>query len=189
MRRLTLTALCFLLLLGASPVVAQSLGAVAKKERERREKNQLEGVPVREFTEEEVFGPPDDEATDEAEGEAPSEREPEPEPDGTSSSSATEAWERESRERRRAETEWRSRVHDARRRVEAARRRRATFDGLHLSVGEYYVDAHGRTMIQSLEHLQRLVREADDEVKAAEAALADLLDEARREGVPPGWLR
>lgn len=192
-----LTGLCLLLLLGASPVFAQSLGAVAKKERERREKNKKEGVSAQEFTEEEVFGPADEESEAEVELES---SEDVPSDAGAESgdrlgsemqagSSGDADSERESRERRRSEVEWRSRVHSARARIETAKKRRASLDGLNLSVGEYYVDAQGRTVIQSLEHLQRLVREADEEVVAAEAALKDLLEEARRAGVPPGWLR
>lgn len=185
-----LLGLGLLLLLGTTPALGQSLGAVAKKERERREKNKAEGVPVQEFTEEEVFGPEDDVDPEESADDDVGERaETEREARRAEPSSGDADWERESRERRRSEATWRSRAQSARARIEAAKARRRELDGLNLSVGEYYVDAYGNTVIRDLDHLQRLVREADEEVAAAEAALADLLEEARRAGVPPGWLR
>jgi hypothetical protein len=95
----------------------------------------------------------------------------------------------ERRERQRQETEWRARVRRARARVEQARARRQALDELYLVEGEMYVDENGKPVIESLDQLRRLVREADEELAAAERALADLQEEARRQGVPPGWLR
>jgi hypothetical protein len=75
-----------------------------------------------------------------------------------------------------------------------ARRERArkTYEGLtrmYLVNGEYYVDARGRTVIGSVEQLQRLTARAKAELEAAEKAVETLEEQARRAGVPPGWLR
>ena len=74
-------------------------------------------------------------------------------------------------------------------RVDEARARKQQLEGLFLGEGQYYTDAHGRVVIRSLAHLQQLVAEATEELEAAEAALEALKEEARRSGVPPGWLR
>ena len=60
---------------------------------------------------------------------------------------------------------------------------------MHLVPGYEYVDSSGRTVIRSIEELQGLTARAKAEREAAEKALEDLLEEARRANVPPGWLR
>ncbi len=60
---------------------------------------------------------------------------------------------------------------------------------LNLVPGMRYVDEKGQTVIGSVRELQGLTRRARAELAAAEKALEDLHDEARRAGVPPGWLR
>ena len=50
-------------------------------------------------------------------------------------------------------------------------------------------DAAKKEKARSVEHLQGLTAEAKSELDEAERALADLLEDARRAGVPPGWLR
>jgi predicted metal-dependent phosphoesterase TrpH len=84
---------------------------------------------------------------------------------------------------------WRQSVAQARARVERARRSYQTLAGLNLVPGYEYQDAKGRTVIHSVDELQRMTAEAKAELDAAEKALADLLERARRAGVPPGWLR
>ena len=192
---------CLLLICIAIPFLssAQSLGSVAKKERERRDKNKKEGVAAREITEEEVFGdrlereaeePAEDALSGEGtEGlEAPSGEEaaipgvkptlPEPaDPD------------KESRQRKRNEAEWRSRATEARARIAEARERVQFFEELFLGPNERYVDAHGNTVIDSLEQLQRMTKEAKDELAAAEADWKRIQADARRAGIPPGWIR
>jgi hypothetical protein len=174
----------------------QSLGSVAKKERERRDKNKQEGVEAREFTEEEVFG----DSTAESEGtEAAGEAEAEPgeTPAGDPMPAVKEeerakgndARDRESRERKRSEAEWRSRVSAARGRIAQARERVKYFEELYLGPNEYYVDANGNKVYESADQLQRLTREAKEELAAAEKDWKAMQDEARRGGVPPGWLR
>jgi hypothetical protein len=175
-------------------VEGQSLGNVAKKERERRDKNKKEGVAAREFSEEQVFGDKEevkgaDETVEEAESsEAPSSEtvipgvDPKLEDDG-------ERFERESRERKRSEAEWRSKAADARARIAAAREKVRFFEELYLGPNEYYVDENGNKVIESVEQLQRLTREAKEQLAAAERDWKQIQDEARRSGIPPGWLR
>jgi hypothetical protein len=193
----------FLLLLGLSlPILseAQSLGNVARKERERRDKNKKEGVAAREFSEEEIFGEkakeeekaPEEEAVEETESassdESPSEEAVIP---GVSSTIEEDGdrYERESRERRRSEAEWRSKISSARARIAEAQERVRFFEELHLGPNEYYVDANGNKVIDSLDQLQRMTREAKEELAAAELSLKQMQEEARRSGIPPGWLR
>jgi hypothetical protein len=92
-------------------------------------------------------------------------------------------------DRRRDEARWRARFQEARARVSAAREQVEVLEGLYLGQGGYYVDAQGRTVIESVEELQRLNREAKAELEEAEKSLEDLQEEARRAGIPPGWLR
>jgi hypothetical protein len=194
---------CLLLVCLSLPFVSagQSLGNVAKKERERRDKNKKEGVAAREFSEEEVFGEKGEKEEAEAsEGESGEETEapdaPSPETNEAvipgvdpNLEDGAERYERESRERRRSEAEWRSRASSGRARVAAAQERVRFFEGLHLGPNEYYVDENGRTVVESVEQLQQMTREAKAELAAAERDLKQMQDEARRAGIPPGWLR
>ncbi len=194
---------CLLLVSLSLPLVSagQSLGSAAKKERERRDKNKKEGVVAREFSEEEVFGEKEKESAPEGEPGEPAE---ESESSGAPSSGAGEAvipgvdsnledsderYQRESRERQRSEAEWRSKASNARARIAAARDRVQFFEGLHLGPNEYYVDENGRTVVESVEQLQQMTREAKAELASAERDWKQMQEEARRAGVPPGWLR
>ncbi|HSF19105.1 MAG TPA: hypothetical protein VLK65_26500 [Vicinamibacteria bacterium] len=189
---------CLLLLGFCLPLLseAQSLGSVAKKERERREKNKQEGVAAREFSEKEIFGETKEEETSEGETVADAESSDEA-PSGEvvipgASSKPTQEVDRldeESRERQRNEAEWRSRASDARSRIADARERVRALEELFLGPEEYYVDENGRTVIGSTEQLQQMTREAKEDLAAAEASWKQLQEEARRSGIPPGWLR
>jgi hypothetical protein len=198
--RIFRTACLLLVCLSLALVSAgQSLGNVAKKERERRDKNKKEGVAAREFSEEEVFGEKEEEKAPEAsEGEAGEEPEPS---DGPSNEAAVipgmdqkleddgDRFEKESRERKRSEAEWRSKASDARARIAEARERVQFFEELFLPPDGRYVDVNGNTVIESLDHLQRLTREAKEELAAVELDWKQIQNEARRAGIPPGWLR
>jgi hypothetical protein len=91
--------------------------------------------------------------------------------------------------RAREEDRWRSRVAAARARVDKARRQHQALAAMNLVPGYEYVDAQGRTVIGSVEQLQHMTATAKGELDAAEKALDDVLEEARRANVPPGWLR
>jgi hypothetical protein len=186
-----------LLLLLAVPLVCegQSLGSVAKKEKERRDKNKQEGVAVRQIREDEVRTAEDETPEESAPESDSAGAGPEVEPsapetiDVKLSAEEPKSIEKEQGDRRRSEAEWRARFQDARARAAAARERVAALEGLFLGQGGYYVDAEGRTVIGSVEELQRLNQEARAELEDAGKSLQDLEDEARRAGIPPGWLR
>ncbi|MGH9388454.1 MAG: hypothetical protein ACRD1Z_02495 [Vicinamibacteria bacterium] len=192
---------CLLLGCLSVPLVSagQSLGNVAKKERERRDKNKKEGVAAREFSEEEVFGEQEEEKA--REGAAGEETESSDEPSNEDDKAAvipgvsqkldddSARYEKESQERRRGEAEWRSKASNARARIADARKAVQFFEGLALPPNGRYVDVNGNTVIESVDHLQRLTREAKEELAAAELDWKQIEDEARRAGIPPGWLR
>jgi len=194
---------CLLLVCLSLPLVSagQSLGTAAKKERERRDKNKKEGVVAREFSEEEVFGEKEGKSAPEGEAGEPAE---EAESSVAPPSGAGKAvipgvdpdledggdrYERESRERQRSEAEWRSKASNARARIAEARKAVQFFEVLALPPNGRYVDAYGNTVIESVDHLQRLTGEAKAELAAAELDWKRIQDDARRTGIPPGWLR
>ncbi len=175
---------------------SQSLGELAKKEWERREKNKDNGVTAREFSETEVFG--DDEEDGDGDGD---EVGIEGETDASSTSPLprridiavepddSESLGDESRDRRRQEAEWRNRFREARERVALAREQKAVWDGVHYVEGVQLVDENGNVVVRSLDDLRRFVAQANQELADAERALKTVEEEARRAGVPPGWLR
>jgi len=195
-KNISLLVLVFLL-----PALAwgQSLGDAARKERERREKNKKQGIAAREFSEEEIFGEDEEnqggkepaegaEDGEAADGEQQSQRSG-PSIDTDSKSQESEELEEDRRDRRREEAEWRDRFQRAKQRIVAAREQVQFLKNLNLVPGERYVDVHGNTVIRSLEQLRRLVTAAEEEISEAEQALSQLQADARRAGVPPGWLR
>jgi hypothetical protein len=196
-----IASIACLLLVGLSlPLLseAQSLGAAAKKERERRDKNKKEGVVAREFTEEEVFGEKEEEEVSEGESGEETEAPGAPSPEtneavipgvDTNLEDGGDRYERESRERQRSEAEWRSKASSARARIAEARKAVQFFEELALPPNGRYVDAYGNTVIESVDHLQRLTGEAKAELAAAELDWKRIQDDARRTGIPPGWLR
>lgn len=173
----------------------QSLSDVAAKERARRDKNKKKGVTAREFSDE-TFEEDDNE--EEAEGDATEVSEADlAAPERTDiqrvdvelDTPGPDPLQDESRERKRREAEYRSRYRAANERVAAARERLQVLDGLHYVQGLKYLDENGNVVIESLDHLRRLVDEAKAEVEAAEQAVENLKEEARHGGYPPGWLR
>jgi hypothetical protein len=172
-------ALLFLLL----PVLTlgQSLGDVARKEKERREDNRKRGekatLVVREIG-----------SNDEDEEWGGSSASPVV---GTSSPQVEDSAPRVSTEEDRAqqEMEWRRRNSEARERVAEARKRYDLLSKLHLTSGSYYVDENNEPVITSVEQLQTMVAQAKAELDAATEAGRQLREDARRAGVPPGWVR
>ena len=73
--------------------------------------------------------------------------------------------------------------------MERARRSYQTLAGMNLVPGYEYPDEKGRTVVHSVDELQRLTAAAKAGLDAAEKAPADLRERARRAGIPPGWLR
>lgn len=163
-------------------VVSQSLGEVAKKEKERRKSNKDKGVEVRVIDGEEVSEAEETEDSSEEpqEGSGTSSEKIETRKDSPASSSAS---------RDKQETEWLGRAAEARERLKAAQENYQTLSQLHLSPGEYYSDENGNPVITSLDQLRDLVAEAKAELDQATRAVDQLKEEARRAGVPRGWVR
>jgi len=183
---------------------SQSLGELARKERERREKNKDDGVTAREFSETEVFGEDDEDGNsdvdvDEAGIEGDAETDAPGDPTSTSplpgridiavEPDDSENLEEERRDRRQQEAEWRNRFREARERVARAREQKAVWDGVHYVEGVQLVDENGNVVVRSLDDLRRFVTQANQELADAERALKTTEEEARHAGVPPGWLR
>lgn len=183
----------------------QSLGELARKERERRDENKAQGVATHEFAEGEIFE--EEEETDAEEGEdvaGENDSDSAGDPGGDESRSsvglaaalddpesttASASREEESRDRKRREADFRGRYQAAKQRVAAAQERKQTLDGLHVVEGVRYVDENGNTVIESLDHLRRLIQETEQERQAAVEAVKALEEEARRQSYPKGWLR
>jgi hypothetical protein len=168
MRQRILTLL--LVTLAAQGVIAgESLGDAARREQERRKKNKEQGVQAR------VIGP-----------DAVREARPRPTPtprsgshagsvfdddEGGSDGSSSRSYQDDSQSAQAQS--WRYRANAARERVQKARE--AYDDVIRRRNELVYRDYHER---QAREGLER-----------AEKELADVEEQARQQGVPPGWLR
>jgi hypothetical protein len=166
--------MAFLLAAGfglASPGTAQSLGDAAKKERERRAKQAKE--PAR------TYG--DDDLVAQRGDAAPPSGSPSPGPSSSASPSAerdaTSSLDEEAAERKKKEAEWRVRFANARERVSVAEA-----NGWYDTVETVFVS--GIPVQQRVRKFQET-----DELRRARKALADLEEEYRRTGLPPGWIR
>jgi len=178
---------------------AQGLGDASKKEKERRE--QTKAPKAKTYTQEDLPTLPpvaNEPATDTGES-APPPATSVPAPSGAQGAAPPrDAGEPIFQEEAPSDSEgsargdervWRGRVAQARARVDRARQKHQTLAGLTLVPGYEYQDERGRTVIGSVEQLQGMTAAAKAELDAAEKALADVLEEARRANVPPGWLR
>jgi len=148
-----------------SPVFAQSLGDAARRERERRAKDAKPPAPV--------YGDAELEAR---RGSGPPPATPSPSP-SPSASPVPKPAEDEAAVRKRQEIEWRLRFADARERVALAEKA-----SWHEVVETVFVSGIP---------VQQRVRkfEETDALHRARKALADLEEEYRRTGLPPGWVR
>jgi hypothetical protein len=165
-----------LALAASSP--AQGLGDAAKKEKTRRAES---STPAKTYTDEDLEGlPPIANVSEDAIPAPPAATPARRTAGATSSKSAS---------RGEGEAVWRGRVNGARARVEKARAAYEKAKSMYLVPGYEYVDERNRPVIRSAEELQKLTARAKAELEAAERDLADLLERARRAGVPPGWLR
>jgi hypothetical protein len=171
-----------------APASAQSLGAAARKEEERRQKNKEKGVKAPLFddskiSKKEPVSPAPAASPGTATADAPSTA---PAAAASTESSLRDA---EAELRTRQEEMWRSRMTQARDRRDTARRKYDLVNALSLNAGESYVDDDGRVVIRDLDHLHEIIAKAKAEYEAAERAIVDLEDSARRAGALPGWLR
>jgi hypothetical protein len=159
------------LVLLPSLAAAQSMGDAAAKERERRRKAREAGeasVPV--VTEKELKANPGKLANNPADAPAVPASSPAPTlARGLASTSSAE------------EESWRGRAAGLRARIDAARQQYESTREREFK-GPYYRG-------ESSEGLRLAVARAKQALEAAEKALQDLEDSARRQGIPPGWLR
>jgi hypothetical protein len=166
--------MAFLLAAGfglAIPGQAQSLGDAAKKERERRAKQAKE--PAKTYSDDDLLAQRGDGSKPSASpspAASPSAAPP-AESDRVSSVDAERA------ERKTKEAEWRVRFANARERVSVAEA-----DGWYDTVETVFVS--GIPVQQRVRKFQET-----DELRQARQALADLEEEYRRTGLPPGWIR
>lgn len=169
---------------------AQGLGDAAKKEKKRRQTHASPSAKT--YTQEDLSSlpPTANEGASEAEDKAVSGG---PTPKGAESTPGTVRLPppetRRDEGRANEERVWRARVARARARVEEARKVYDKLAGMNLVPGYEYVDDKGRPVVRSIEELQSLTAAAKKRLDAAQAALDQLLEQARRAGVPPGWLR
>jgi hypothetical protein len=170
-------------LAGAAPTMGQSLAAAARAEEARRQKNRDDGVKV------EVV---DAKALDAAGGKSgtlsspgtPGNTAVQTPPSG-SSEGATRASSRDGRD----ESYWRARVRKAEARLAETQAAYDRLASMSLVPGYVYQDSKGKTVISSIGELQAMTASAKAERDAAQKALEDVHEDARRSGALPGWLR
>ncbi len=179
-------AACLVLL----PALAagQSLGDAARKERERRAKVRETGGSTRTLTEEDL-------AT--TKGALANDPKAQPATTNDHRAAGTTGGARPLRlpgvEAPSTETQgeeyWRRRVAEAQARVEQAQRRHDAFQRMiHLGQGEMY-DANGKRVIYSIHQMKAMADAAAADLATAQAALEKVLEDGRRSGAQPGWLR
>jgi hypothetical protein len=173
------SALGLALALLPSPVPAQSMGEAAAKERERRKRAKQAGEAAAPVITEKELKSNRGQLANEPDAAPAARSSP---PAAATSSAGTDA-------RAVQEQKWRSRAAQLRARVDSAREQHEYWQAQHVTIGEYYVDEKGRTIARSAEDLQRIVAKAKAALDAAERGLADFEELARRESIPPGWLR
>ena len=171
----------------------QSLGEVAQKERERRQKLKASGASAEVVTDESLKAnkgslandpgaaqasppPPTEPGAAPAAGNAakPTPRPPAPVPPGAPVVS---------------EQEWRGRAVETRRRIAERQRRYDYVSTLRMRPDELFIGAGGQKVAASPENIQKAIAEAQLQLETAKRDLEDLQDEARRQNVPPGVLR
>ncbi|HXV62885.1 MAG TPA: hypothetical protein VEK15_19455 [Vicinamibacteria bacterium] len=176
MKARNLSLLVVFLVAGSVAAGAQSLVDVAKKEKERREKNQTEASRV--ITERELSrsygGLPATSSTvtsdQSSEGESGESPETSPPVEGEAAAP----------DETRTRDYWQNRLNAAREKVTSLEKR---ISDENWGEGQRYgVDPRGQNNLA-----QR--QDAEQQLAAARAELAAIQDEARRAGVPPGWVR
>jgi hypothetical protein len=178
--------LCLPLVLALLPAPgsAQSLGAAARKEEERRQKNKEKGVKAPLFDDARIAKKePASPAPAASPGTAAAA------PAAPADSNESSLGDAEEEQRRQQEAMWRSRMTAARARRDEAKKRYDYLNSLFLGPNEYFVDDKGKVLVRDIDHLRQLIAQAKTEWDAAEKAIVDLEDSARRAGALPGWLR
>lgn len=177
--------LALLFLAGASAASAQGLGAAAAREKQKRQQ-QTAPAPARVFTDADLSRakPPRDEAAAGGGAEEPGAAAGEPTAPGDAKAGPAgagdpvlDALEKEREERKLQEAEWRVRFANAR-------------EQLALAEAACWREVVRTEFYQGVP-VQMKVREfvESEEFRAARRALADLEEQFRRTGLPPGWAR
>jgi hypothetical protein len=173
----------FALLLALPELAAgQSLGETARKERERREKLRQAGDAAPLVTDDELAANKGTLANDPKQA-VPAQ--PEAQRPATRGGRAVP----QERGVPNAEAFWRSRASAARRRAEEAQERCDAFQRMIRFGQPGSYDANGRLVIYSQQQMKQMADAADAELASAQAALEQLLEDGRRAGALPGWLR
>jgi hypothetical protein len=169
-------------------VPSQGLGDAARKEQKRR--SEAKPGTTKSYSQDDLGQlPPIANAQSSGEPSPPTTTSAGSQP-GDPATPTDDSYSREERQRRQDEARWRDRVAKARKRLEDAEEAHAALASLSFGSEDSEVfDAHGQVLNRSLGDLQQATARAKAERDAAQRALEDLLEEARRAGVPPGWLR
>ena len=173
-------------LVGPAPTMGQSLGDAARAEDARRQKNREKGVKAEVVDGkalEAAGGKSGTLSSPAATGKTAARTAP-----ASGASEATGAAPSAAGDPR-GESYWRARVRAAEARLAEAQSAYDTLAGMSLVPGEVYQDEQGKTVISSVEELQRMTTRAKAERDAAQKALDDVHEDARRSGALPGWLR
>lgn len=182
MKRAVAVTLALLLL--AWSAFADDMAEAARRERERRKKAQEAGQAATVVTGDDLRNGKGQLANDPSAAPAAS-----PAPSPRPASTAAEPTGDSDAARRASEAQWRSRAALARQRVADWQERYDYWSKQYLAPGEYFVDEDGQKLVGSAENLQKLIARAKARLDEAKKALEDLEAQARRENVPPGWLR
>jgi len=160
------------------PATGQSLAEIAAKEKKRRT-----GHAAKTYSNRDLENMSKSPSPSPAEAEA-EEKKTEAEPAPTDTASADEAT-------------WRARARGLREGVERAERRKADLqaelDTLSADIQPNPADLRDPSRLQKREaakaELRQKIEDAQKALELAKKAVADLEEEARRQRVPPGWLR
>jgi hypothetical protein len=180
-----------LICLLALPALAggQSLGDTAKKERDRREKLRQTGASSRELTEADLAttkgqlaNDPNAEAAQIGSGEASQKS-------GRATTSGQQRTGSEAMPSQTGEEYWRDRIAVARNRVAEAERRNLVLQRQVLFGQPVRHDKNGRRVIYSIHTMKERADVAAADLASAKKALEDVLEEGRRSGAQPRWLR
>jgi hypothetical protein len=161
------TAVLVLLAVLPAPLAAQGLGDAAAKERQKREQ-QAKAAPAKVFTEADLSrvapSEPGDEGSPEPSIQSKSKNPPDP-------------LEKERQERKLLEAEWRVRFANAREQVS-------------LAEAACWQEVVRTEFYQGIPVPMKVKEFVEtEEYRRAKKALADLQEEFRRTGLPPGWAR
>ena len=169
---------------------AQSLGEVAKKEQERRDRLRQKGVHSRPLTEEDLATTKGTVANEPTTGTTASTDGDKANGDDAGAASGGGLLEVvNDAPARSGEAYWRGRAARGRARVLAAQRR---LDALQLMIrfGQPAAfDENGKRVMYSVHQLKGKADQAAADLAAARQAVEDVLEEGRRSGAPPGWFR